>query len=438
MSVPAALATAVATLPAAFTVAVAGALVALGPRIVECSHSPAAADAVLEIEARLGSVLDDGLGFQSGVSQRTFVHLNEALCADVRQTAGGVTVRHSVTQDAFASSGVRYTFEVDTQRSALSPHPAAAVRKERVCDAVVGGTFRLAVSLEHAVDLEAEPYDPAAIVRSRRKERTTFDYGALRIDLTHVVTARVNDGGAGVGFGVGCDAGAAPRSAYECEIEFECPRGRGMSPAAVQRLAPHMQALCDRLLALLESDRAAARAHEAAPSRDALLLSAPFIRRLGNDDTLAVHVRARCWALWEAADPERHRRPVRRGRNRRFGGVMPLALRRAHLRSLVEQRDRYYVSDKPDGVRLQMYGAGALGVFFVDRMVNIYAVAASSYLRVYARPEFLLDGELVQNSKTQRHAFLVFDIYALDNEDFSMRFLSERLQVRFTRLPHCR
>lgn len=388
---------------------VAAALLAMAPRIV---GAPTTSAASLEIELRLGAAAD-GRPFSSGIQRHEFERVVAALEADVES---GLATREAdiVSVDVSCSDKVRYTF---SGGDATRPHHA--LHKEYIDEAVltvgVPRRFvRLAVALEREVD--ANRYDSASELQRRTKRRTTFAYGRggqLRVDMTQVETVKCVPVPPPTVVG-GRDP---PQLSYECEIEFVCPSGRAMSLGAVHRLASQLESLTQRVLEAIGETAATDQ------DKDATLLAAPFVRVCASEEA-AKRVRRRVRYLSELALP---------GERRLAGAPMPVALRRAHLQSLAAQCDRYYVSDKPDGVRLQLY-ACATGVYAIGRTQRVYEIAGADRLQVYAKPELLLDGEFVRHGATQRYVYLAFDMYALDGEWASSLFLSERLQCIAMRL----
>lgn len=98
----------------------------------------------------------------------------------------------------------------------------------------------------------------------------------------------------------------------------------------------------------------------------------------------------------------------------RFPGPDPVPVMRRHLSSL-KQPPGYLISDKTDGMRavLCMFVFNARRIaLLIDRKMRLYSVAPIEFPTA-AYDGTILDGELVNNKRTGRLQFLVFDVVSV-------------------------
>ena len=129
-------------------------------------------------------------------------------------------------------------------------------------------------------------------------------------------------------------------------------------------------------------------------------------------------------------------------RNTTFPGAQPVSFARHHLLEL--QKTDYFMCEKTDGIRCLLYlteltvegGEVIEAQFLIDRKNDYYYVERER-LHLPTPQDIaghhvgtLVDGELVRQrfpNGTQRLAYLIFDLLAIDNEDVTPKPFDKRL-----------
>ena len=148
--------------------------------------------------------------------------------------------------------------------------------------------------------------------------------------------------------------------------------------------------------------------------------------------------------LLDPADADFHRQTIADLLHRHvltFPGAQPVSFARHHLQQL--QQHDYFMCEKTDGIRCLLFltqifidGEPREAQFLIDRKNDYYYIPGDSIhipmpddLFKYHGPT-LLDGELVRQTfkdGSERLAYLIFDLLAIDNEDVTSKQFDKRL-----------
>ena len=108
---------------------------------------------------------------------------------------------------------------------------------------------------------------------------------------------------------------------------------------------------------------------------------------------------------------------------------MPVAFRRSSFAKL-RGKVNYYISEKTDGVRYMML-LSAEGVWLTDRKHEFFFVNGMKEVAatLASRDYTLLDGEIVQQRRTRRAMFMIFDILSVNGDCVAKHPLNTRLKI---------
>jgi len=114
--------------------------------------------------------------------------------------------------------------------------------------------------------------------------------------------------------------------------------------------------------------------------------------------------------------------------NQMFPGSMPINLSKKHLSFI--QQEKYFVSEKTDGIRAMLMILPLQGVYIIDRRFDFYTVPGfDSLLSIFATNGItLLDGEMITHIPSNKQMYSMFDLLALDGKIYATKPLLERLE----------
>jgi hypothetical protein len=393
---------------------------------IEAASTSITTNTSLEIELRLGRRQENG-AFISGLPLSVFERLYKTLAQD----QDAIMVEPTSTLDCYverAQKTLRYRFH-DSKLVSI-------VYKQKVvqqhCQLLASRQeARLSVALEHSLSPQKEPFVAEAVTVRRHKNTRTYNYfgtNGLRIELSRIESEWLQPS-------------KGTTVSYECELEFETRRV--MREHNLRALVPWLEKLLERLVPTLElcstidleaprEPREPREPIESVENRDAQLITSAmasgWLQSVPTSAALYETVSRRIFTLWSMAAPTQQLSDFVT-KKRTFAGAMPVALRRSELAKLVQEACDYYVSEKSDGLRVMLY-VSMHGIFFIERTLKIYEVLArGSYFFTLARPELLLDGELVvRQDVSNRLCFMAFELYALNGESLAETKLPDRLK----------
>lgn len=114
-----------------------------------------------------------------------------------------------------------------------------------------------------------------------------------------------------------------------------------------------------------------------------------------------------------------------------FIGSMPINLVRQELAVL--RRDRYFVTEKSDGLRFLLVviedeKAGPVALL-VNRSMVMFEFVGCQFIGAVLGPRTVLDGELVYNLSMKTHVFLVFDVLATSKRSYVHDLFHRRVDL---------
>ncbi|EGG18672.1 hypothetical protein DFA_04168 [Cavenderia fasciculata] len=112
-------------------------------------------------------------------------------------------------------------------------------------------------------------------------------------------------------------------------------------------------------------------------------------------------------------------------RTREFPGAMPINFGKKHFPTI--QRDMYYVSEKTDGIRYMILIYKGV-MYMIDRKFDFFKIDGNDELCKVLHDDTLLDGEMIRHLESKEPMYFIFDILARENTKFGDKLFQERMQ----------
>jgi len=260
---------------------------------------------------------------------------------------------------------------------------------------------RITVSIERPLEAAEKPALTAGWESRRTKDRYSYSDGRpqrskWQADLTKVSTEQ--------GSGGASEGPASMEQTFEVELELkaeDCTQWIQLGDAKVAKDRTHEVArdLWERLQAMMPREQTAGALIE---------VKEHSLEEAGQNACLA---------------------PFQGRSDRGFPGTLPIGFNRRLVQKV--QREKYFVSEKTDGVRhflVVVRDQGKLVALLFDRKFKAWTMDGMAELGEALGEGTVLDGEVVRNRSWKRDIFMVFDCMSVGTQSCAQEVFEKRLK----------